>query len=581
MKWDEEVGLLVFGAGAAGMTAALVARCEGLEVVLCEKSSQIGGTTATSGGTIWIPGNRLSLKSSNPDTIEAARTYMQAEIGPDHTLKREAFLASGAEAIDYLERHSEVKLKVLDPYPDYHAELPGGAKGGRGLTPQAFDARVLGKRFDTLRSPKPELMALGGMMVPRDEIKFMIRPWRSLQAFKVATARVVRYALDRLRYRRGTRLVLGNALVGRLYHSCLQKQVDIRLNHKLVELIKIDGKVAGAVVESPGRRLAIRARLGVVLATGGLAANRAWRDKLTGRAIPHTNAYDVASGDGVEAGLAAGAAFDKGRGTPFWWIPSSTIRWPDGRIATYPHIRDRPKPGLIAVNGKGQRFVNEASSYHDFGLAQLAPPPEDKAIPTWLICDRPFVHNYGLGVIHPVWQRVSFFEKIGYVISASTLDELARKIGVDPKALAASVEQNNRAAVTGTDEAFGKGSKAINRRDGDPEHKGPNMCIGPIAKAPFFAVPVYPAPIGSCAGLRTNGDSQVLDAQDQPIAGLYAAGNDMASVVDGTYPGPGATLGPAIVFGYRAVMHAKQISAAAGECSKDARDVERTVASVT
>jgi succinate dehydrogenase/fumarate reductase flavoprotein subunit len=321
--------------------------------------------------------------------------------------------------------------------------------------------------------------------------------------------------------------------------------------------------------------------LGVVLATGGLAANREWRDKLTGRAIPHTNAYDVASGDGVDAGMAAGAAFDKGRGTPFWWIPSSTIRWPDGRIATYPHIRDRPKPGLIAVNGKGQRFVNEASSYHDFGLAQLAASPEDKAIPTWLVCDRAFVHNYGLGVIHPVWQRVSFFEKIGYVISASTLDELARKIGVDAKALAESVAQNNRAAVTGTDEAFGKGSMAINRRDGDPEHKGPNMCVGPIEKAPFFAVPVYPAPIGSCAGLRSNGDAQVLDEQDQPIAGLYAAGNDMASVMDGTYPGPGATLGPALVFGYRAAMHAKQKSAAPAASLRNARDVEPAVAGVS
>jgi hypothetical protein len=215
-KWDQEVDLLVFGAGCAGMTTALVAKCEGLNVVLCEKTSQIGGITATSGGTIWVPGNKLSLKTSNPDTVEAGRTYMHSEIGPDATLKREAFLASGAQAIDYLERNTEVKLKAYDPYPDYHAELPGGAKGGRGLTPLPFDARLLGRHFKTLRAPMPELMALGGMMVPRDEIKVMIRPWRSWIAFKTATTRLLRYAADRLRYHRGTRLVLGNALVARL-----------------------------------------------------------------------------------------------------------------------------------------------------------------------------------------------------------------------------------------------------------------------------------------------------------------------------------------------------------------------------
>lgn len=557
MKWDKEVDLLVIGAGAAGMTAALVGKCEGLEVLICEKTALVGGTSATSGGTAWVPGNSLGTKTNYSDEIEAARTYLAGEIGPDATGLREAFLDTGANAVDYLQRHTEVKFKAYDPYPDYHAEQPGGALGGRGLGPLPFEARVLGKDFAKLRPPKPEFMVFGGMMVGRDEINYLIRPWRSFFAFQLATRRMLAYLRDRLRYDRGTRLVLGNALMGRLFYSCRQKDVPIDLNTRLVELVVRGGRVEGAIVETDGVRRAIGARRGVVLATGGCAGSRKWRDKLTNREIPYTNAFDDASGDGLEAGLAVGAKLSTAPGNPFWWIPSSQVRWPDGRVAIFPHIRDRPKPGLIAVNGHGRRFVNEADSYQDFGCAMLDSDPLEKAIPAWLVCDRSFVRDYGLGVIHPVWQQVGYFEKIGYVVSAPTIAELARKIGLDGQAVGEAVSQHNQAALTGVDEAFGKGSKAINRRDGDPEHPGPNMCLGPIEKPPFYAVPVYPAPIGSSTGLRTNADGQVLDEHAVPIGGLYACGNDMSSVMQGTYPGPGATLGPAIVFAFRVAMHAK------------------------
>lgn len=557
MKWDHEVDLLILGAGAGGLTAALVGKCEGLDVLICEKTALVGGTTATSGGTAWVPGNSLSRKTSHPDNLEAARTYLTAEIGPDASGLRDAFLSSGAEAVDYLARHTEVKFKANDPYPDYHAEQPGGAQGGRGLSPLPFDGGLLGKDFARLRPPIPEFMVFAGMMVSRDEIKHLIRPWRSLLAFRLATKRVLEYVGQRFRYHRGTRLVLGNALVARLFYSCVQKNIEIDLNTKLIELVVRDGRVEGAVVASNGNRRAIRARRGVVLATGGCAGSRKWRDQLTGREIPHTNALECASGDGLEAGLAAGATLGKTPGSAFWWAPSSQIYWPDGRVATFPHIRDRAKPGLIAVNGKGRRFVNEANSYHDFVSAMLASKPDDKAVPAWLVCDRSFVRDYGLGAIHPVWQRVGYFEKIGYVVSAPTIAELAAKIGVDAQALAASVTQNNQAALTGVDEAFGKGSKALNRLNGDPEHPGPNKCLGSIEKPPFYAVPVYPAPLGASTGLRTNADGQVLDAAAAPIPGLYACGNDMSSVMQGNYPGPGSTLGPAIVFAYRVALHAR------------------------
>lgn len=554
-QWDREVDLLVFGAGAGGMTAAMVGACEGLRVLLCEKTAQVGGTTATSGGTTWVPGNSQGRSTSRPDSVEAAKRYLDHEVGAAASEVREAFLASAAEAIDYLENHTEVRFKANDPYPDYHAEEPGGAMGGRALAPLPFDGRRLGAHFRLLRPPMPEFMVLGGMMVGRDEIKHLIRPWSSLAAFKLSVRLVARYLGDRRRHPRGTRLLLGQALVGRMLMSCVQKGVEIAVDSKLVELVRAGGRVEGAVVETRGVRQRIRAQRGVVLATGGCAASRKWRDELVRKPVPHVLAFEGATGDGLDAALAAGAAMDRQHVTPFFWMPASTIDWPDGRRATYPHIRDRPKPGLIAVNKAGRRFVNEANSYHDFVDAMFRTDASVPSIPAFLVCDRRFLHEYGLGVIHPVWQRPGWFEQRGYLVSAPTLRQLAQKLGIDADGLAESVAEHNRFAQSGVDERFGKGSKALNRFNGDPANK-PNPCLAPIAMSPFFAVAVHPAPIGSSAGLRTNGEAQVLDEAGAPIEGLYACGNDMSSVMRGAYPGPGITLGPAIVFGYRAVMHA-------------------------
>lgn len=550
--WDREVDVLVFGAGAAGMTAALVAASEGLSVLLCEKTSQVGGTTSTSGGTIWVPGNTQSKATSRPSDIESARRYLDSEVGNSSSQEmREAFLAAGAEALDYLEKNSDVKFKANDPYPDYHSDRPDGALGGRALSPVAFDGRKLGSDFALVRPPVPEFMVLGGMMVARDEIKYLIRPWASVKAFRIAFQRVWQHLTQRLTHYRGTRLLLGNALVARLLYSLRRKGADIAVNAGLVELVKRGPKVEGAVVRMGDTTQRIRARRGVILATGGCAASDKWRRKTMNVALPHVLAFSANTGDGLDAAQAVGAEIDQSHNSPFFWMPASIMRWSNDRIATYPHIRDRPKPGLIAVNSAGRRFVNESNSYHDFVEAMLASHKEVPSIPAYLVCDRSFVHDYGLGVIHPVWQDLSYFVKKGYLVSAPTLGELARKIGVDAKGLAESVQQHNRAAETGVDEAFGKGSTAMNRHNGDSDVK-PNPCLRPIAKAPFYALPVYPAPIGSSIGLRTNADAQVLDPSNQVIEGLYACGNDMSSVMGGHYPGPGITIGPAIVFGYRA-----------------------------
>jgi hypothetical protein len=235
-------------------------------------------------------------------------------------------------------------------------------------------------------------------------------------------------------------------------------------------------------------------------------------------------------------------------------MPASILQSSAHQTTTYPHIRDRPKPGLIAINSQGRRFVNEANSYHDFVSAMFVTHADNPTRPAYLICDRRFIHEYGLGVIHPVWQMLNFFVKKNYLLSAPSLSELAQKISVDAQSLQETVEQHNQDAVVGTDRLFAKGSQALNRYNGDPSQQ-PNPCLYPLNQAPFFALPVFPAPIGSSVGLKTNAQAQVLGGDGHPMQGLYACGNDMSSVMGGRYPGPGITLGPALVFAYLAACH--------------------------
>ena len=245
---------------------------------------------------------------------------------------------------------------------------------------------------------------------------------------------------------------------------------------------------------------------------------------------------------------------DTGPKTPAYWMPASLLKAADGTLSVFPHIRDRAKPGLIAVNSQGRRFVNESASYHDVSLAMFAEHARGVLLPAWFICDRSFIGQYGLGMIKPLWQSLGPFERAGYLIKGRTIEELARYIKVEPGALRASVEQHNAAAATGIDTAFGKGSNVYNRHYGDPAHE-PNPCLRAIEAGPFYAVAVTPAPIGTTVGLKVDIHANVLDEQGLAIKGLYACGNDMASIIRGAYPGPGSTIGPAIVFAYRAMRH--------------------------
>ena len=561
-NWDEEVDLLIFGAGAAGMTAALVADHEELKVLLCEKTGMVGGITSTSGGTTWVPGTKLSVEAGVPDSVADARRFLESVVGARGGADaREAFLQSGPQAIDELARISEVKFVAATAHPDY-VSGPGAAFGGRALVPAPFDARVLGQAFARVRPPRKEFMGLGGMMVARSDLNALLAPFASLANFRRTIAVVGRYAVDRLRYPRGTQLVMGNALAARLYYSLRKRDIEVRFDTPLVELVREEGRVTGAIVATPGGgRRRIGARRGVVLATGGITRHPTLRNKLfpagaRGLSLsPQTH-----TGDGVDRARQVGANVEDGGDSPGLWMPCSIRRARNGNAdddSVWPHIiLDRAKPGLIAVNSRGERFVNESDSYHDFVMGMLRDAQKSGAtgprVPAHLIVDAAFIHEYGLGLLMPGRSagRIAGFERSGYLVKGNTIAELAEKLQVDAAGLARTVETYNRAAAEGKDPAFGRGASPMNRFNGDASQQ-PNPCIRPIGAGPYYAVTVWPADLACSAGLSGNANGEVLDQSGHVIPGLFACGNDLASIFRGTYPGPGTTLGPAIVFGWR------------------------------
>jgi succinate dehydrogenase/fumarate reductase flavoprotein subunit len=552
MTSERHVDLLVLGSGAAGMTAALTAAVLGLDVQLVEKTDVVGGTSARSAGSVWVPNSRHSPPGS--DSPENAWRYLRAVLGNrlDETRVR-AFLAAAPEMVAFLEDNTAVALRAYAHHPDYRATLEGATLSGRVLEPVPFDASVLGSDFAKVRPPLPEFMLLGGMMVDRADIGHLLNAGRSFASLRHDVGLVARYATDRLRFARGTRLVMGNALVARLYYSLLQRRVPILLSTDTLSLTQSDGRITGAVLQSGGTRIAVRSR-SVVLATGGFSHNAEMRQRLLPPPVsPHSPVAEGAQGDGIALGEHAGGCLSIGEGNGFW-SPVSLRRRRDGSIAVFPHlVLDRGKPGLIAVDSRARRFVSEAVDYHRFAEAMLLASSPGQ--PCFLICDDAFIAKYGLGMVRP--RRINLRRALadGYVRQAHTLEALAQAIGVPAKALAHTVARHNGFARTGVDEDFGKGSDAYQQNLGDPLHR-PNRCIGPIDKPPFYAVAVYASDIGTSCGLRTNEFAQVLRADASPICSLYACGSDMASIMAGAYPGPGINIGPGMTFGFIAARHA-------------------------
>jgi len=556
------VDLLIAGAGPAGMAAAIFAKLKGLDVLLIEKSNQVGGTAATSAGTLWIPENTQGREAGEKDSIAAAASYLDDLIThhtPRTDAQRAAYFATGIEAIDLLQARTEVKFVPCGVHPDYHAK-PGAAVRGRAIIPATFDGRKLGRNFEHLRAPMPEMMIFGGMMVGKSDIPRLVGRYSSVSNFVYSGLLFGRYLLDRLRFSRGTRLTMGNALVGRMFRSLLDLGVQPRFKTELVDLTVEGGRIVGARVSGPDGDKQVIARAGVILATGGFAHNAAYRERLMPDPTPPISlACETNQGDGVRLAEAIGARVDDTEnGSGGFWTPVSRVKRRDGTEGAFPHLSlDRAKPGLIAVRKDGKRFCNEADSYHDFVEAMYRRDGNTDCLPAWLICDREFIRKYGVGLVYPGTRVLSKHERSGYIKTGSSPEELANRIGVDPEALSATITRYNEQARRGVDEDFHRGHSELNKFNGDPDVQ-PNPCVAPIDETALCAMEVLPAEIACSAGLSADSDARVVDADEVPMPGLFACGNDMASIMGDSYPGPGTTLGPAVVFAYRAVERAAQ-----------------------
>lgn len=553
--------LLVVGSGASGLAAAVTAASHGLKVIVVEKASTFGGATAWSGGWMWAPGNPLATRAGIHEDPQQPRTYLKNELGDRYDAERiDAFLDHAPEMVAFFEQHTALKFVDGNTIPDVHGKVVGAATEGHQVIAAPYDARELGPLIKRLRKTMRETSFLGMPIMAGADLGAFLSMTRSPKSFLHVTKRFLRHLRDLAFHGRAMHLVNGVALIGRLAKSADDLKVRLIESAPARRLILEDGAVRGAWVGSPGGDIEIRASKGVVLAAGGFPNDVARRRAMfprtpTGQehlALPP----ESCSGDGITLGESVGGILVKDLASPAAWAPVSRVRHGDGTIGHFPHIIERGKPGLIGVLSNGKRFVNEADGYYDYVEAMVALAPQGEEVCSWLVCDHRFQRLYGLGHARPFPIPVGRFVRNGYLLRGDTLEALAKACGISPSGLAETVRRFNVHARHGADPDFGRGSTPYNRKMGDPLHKGPNPCVAPIEQGPFYAVKVLPGSFGTFAGLKTNGHAQVLGSGGRPIAGLYAVGTDMASVMGGFYPSGGINLGPAMTFGYIAGRHA-------------------------
>lgn len=561
---DEVFDLIVIGSGAAGFSAALSGLINGAKVLLIEKTPYVGGTTALSAATSWIPLTKKGLAVNADDTQERVKTFLDNAVGSNADPElRKAFINAGPNAVELLETHTALQFQVRQLHPDYLSELEGSVLRGRAIEPKPFDGKLLGPNLKLIRPPIPEFTVLGGMMVDRDDIFHLLRLTKTVKSFIYSIKIISRHLVDTLLRPRSTRLVMGNAMIARMLFSFIEKGGKLLTNAEVTEILRVDGKVCAVSVKQTlanesTRYCKLMSKTGVVLASGGFNRNPTKRVALLeGIKQEWCPGAPGHTGSAQEMALQMGAKLGSNGLTHAFWAPVSIRQRQDQSIAAFPHfVMDRGKPGMLAVDSKGNRYVNESTSYHLFGLAMQAHNKFTPCIPTWLICDANALKRYGLGMVRPGGKNLSSFISDNYLKCANTLTELAVQIQVPPNTLTKTIERFNTFAETGIDLDFHRGESDYQRANGDSSWPGKNPCLGALLQAPFFAIALYPGDIGASTGLVTNKHAQVLDRNDLPIVGLYACGNDMHSIMGGTYPAPGITIGPGVTFGYLAAKHA-------------------------
>ena len=554
MSQNFECDVVVVGSGAAGLSAAITAKKRGLDVVVLEKEPVFGGTTALSGGVLWIPLNQHGRKQNPADTRDAVRTYMMQETGSYFDAAAvDAFIENGPKMVEFFERETEMKF-VPTMYPDYHPTVAGGVDIGRSILAAPFDIRGLGKDMPRLKPPLKTITFIGMMFNSSNaDLKHFFQATKSLTSFIYVAKRLVTHIKELALYQRGINVTSGNALAARLAKSALDLNIPILTSSPVKEIVMKNDHATGVRAGGEGGERVISARHGVVLACGGFPHDV----KRIAKAYPHLQrggehlspTPTSNTGDGLNMAEAVGGKVEIRFKDAAAWMPVSYVPYANGEFGVFPHLLDRYKPGIIGVLKNGKRFTNESNSYHDVGadLIQACHGQKDTAM--WLVCDKTTLGKYGIGFVKPAPMPIGRFLRNGYLIQGNTLAELAHHAGIDPAGLEQTVREYNVDAVKGNDPAFGRGTTTFNRYLADPENK-PNPCVAPVQTGPFYAVKVIMGDLGTFDGIQTSVVGEVLKDDGSAIGGLYAVGNDRASIMGGNYPAAGITHGPNMTFGF-------------------------------
>jgi 3-oxosteroid 1-dehydrogenase len=539
---DPEFDVVVAGSGAAGMTAALTAARHGLSAVVIEKTAYFGGSTARSGGGVWVPFNSVLRRAGVPDSPEQASAYL-AHVAGDCVApaRQRALLEHGPAMLDLVRSAAPVDFAWVPGYADYYPEAPGGLTAGRTIEPVPLDGRILGTELTRLNPPY--LPAPDGMAITAADYRWLSLGTRHPRAIWTTAKVAGRMAAARALRRRT--MTLGQALSAGLRAGLASAGVPVWLDTPLAGLLASDGRVTGVQVTRDGRPATIRARRGVLIATGGFERNASMRAEYQRQPIgtDWTVGSPGNTGDGILAGQRAGAALDLMDDA--WWGPSIPLTG-----GPFFCLSERSLPGCILVNAAGERFVNEAAPYVDAVHAMYDKHTGDKPhIPAWLIIDQRYRNSYVFAGLPPRKPLPRRWYAAGAVFRAGTLAELAGQVGIAADGLAGTVRRFNGYAAAGKDDDFGRGDSAYDRYYGDPRCR-PNPNLAPLARPPFYAIKIVPGDLGTKGGLRTDERARVLRQDGGVIDGLYAAGNASAAVMGHSYAGAGATIGPAMTFGY-------------------------------
>jgi 3-oxosteroid 1-dehydrogenase len=565
--FDEMFDFVVVGCGGGSMCAGLVMRAAGKSVLILEKTSLVGGTTARSGGVMWIPNNPFMRRDGIEDSYEKAATYLDAVL-PDpkdapgaSRARRAAYLTEAPRMLEFLQSRG-IKLTRVTEWPDYYDDLPGGSVPGRTVVAELFDANELGAWTEKLR-PSFVHLPIPASLEEMLELPAMKRSW----AVKMLLAKLVfRGVVAKIT---GKRWVAGGAaLQGRMLQAALREAIEIRTDSPVTQILVEAGRAAGVVTVKDGRPWRVGARLGVLVNAGGFSHNQQMRDRYQpGTSVKWTMAAPGDTGEMIEEMMRHGAAIAQmqervgNQFTPQPGWEESELRQAAQSVTAAPHC--------ILVDQSGVRYMSEGGSYMAYCKGMLERNKSVPAVPSWAVFDAQYLRNYILAGTMPGTKKPQRWYDEGYLQTADTLEGLARNLKIDPATLKATVERFNGFVAQNRDDDFHRGERAYDRWLGDWLHK-PSASLGSIAEPPFYAVPVLPGDVGTYGGVVTDEHARVLREDGSVIEGLYATGVSTASVMGTSYPGAGSSVGPSFVWGYVAAKSAAS-QAAADRCIDEQR----------